>query len=108
MRSWQLEETTKCRSKLVLQRLGLLCGGHAKVSGLPLWVSNWLSVEQELALLISPTNDSFGASRTALLGILYSSRLVLLYTGYLGDRQTVENYVVLFLYQYTTAILRPT
>ena len=65
-----------------------------KISGLPLWARNW-QVEQKRKIqhcrfrLWQLWSGSYG-----FIGILYSIRLILLYSDHLEGRQTIEDHLV--------------
>ena len=80
------EDASLCNNSLIF----LLCRGfRKKVSRLPLRARN-----RRVGFSTADLNfDNFGASH-GFVGILYSSRLILLYTNHLEGRQTVENHLV--------------
>ena len=82
------EEASLCNNGLIF----LLCGGFfeiTKVSRLPPRVRN-----RHIGFSTADLDfDNFGVSH-GFVGILYSSRLILLYSNHLEGRQTVENHLV--------------
>ena len=84
---WQSEEASLCNNSLVYY----LCGGlHTYKSIKTATVGEKLAFWTEEFSIADFDFDNYRAS----LGILYSSRLILLYSDYLGGRQTVENHLV--------------
>ena len=82
------EEASLCNNGLIF----LLCGGFfeiTKVSRLPPRARN-----RRVGFSTADLDfDNFGVSH-GFVGILYSSRLILLYSNHLEGRQTVENHLV--------------
>ena len=100
MQTWQLEEMTKWRSKLVListaeSSFCVEAITFTKVSGLPPWMRNRLVEQKDSVLLISTLTASEGLLIAASLAFcIVRSRLILLYNGHLKGGQTVKNYLV--------------
>ena len=82
----QTEETTlNNKAKKQNSLVFFLCGGFA-ITKVPPWARNWLF----------EWKDEFSTAEHLLwVGILYISRLILLYSDHLEGRQTVENHLVL-------------
>ena len=82
------EEASLCNNGLIF----LLCGGFfeiTKVSRLPPRARS-----RRVGFSTADLDfDNFGVSH-GFVGILYSSRLILLYSNHLEGRQTVENHLV--------------
>ena len=87
---WQSEEASFCNNGLVF----LLCGGlcNYEIIKTAALGGNCHVEQKDSALLISPwqlQSISYG-----FIGILYSSRLILLYSNHLEARQTIENHLL--------------
>ena len=87
---WKSEEASFCNNGLVF----LLCGGlcNYEIIKTAALGRNCHVEQKDSALLILPwqlQSVSYG-----FIGILYSSRLILLYSNHLEARQTIENHLV--------------